>query len=90
MNKTIITVLGKDSIGIIAGVCNYLANANINILDLSQTITGDIFNMMIVADITKSDKKFAEISEELKPLGDKLGVQIKMQREDIFNSMHRI
>ena len=90
MKKTIITVLGKDQVGIIAGVCNYLAENDINILDLSQTITGDIFNMMIVANITGSKKKFAQIADEIEDVGKGLGVQIKMQQEDIFNSMHRI
>lgn len=91
MKKTVITVLGKDQVGIIAGVCNYLAENSVNILDLSQTIMDGIFNMVMIVDIATSPVSFPELSEGLKKLGEeKLGVQIKMQLEDIFEAMHRI
>lgn len=91
MNKrAIITVVGKDTIGIIAKVCTYLADRNINILDISQTIVQGFFNMMMIVDITGMDTDFATVSDELNSIGDKTGVQIKCQREEIFNKMHRI
>ncbi len=90
MKKTIITVIGKDTVGIIAKVCVYLANNNINILDISQTIVQDFFNMMMIVDTNQSAKPFNEISEELGQIGEEIGVKIRCQREDIFNKMHRI
>lgn len=88
--KGIITVLGKDRVGIIAKVCTYLADKNINILDISQTITHGYFNMMMVVDLMENKVKFDEVYEELKDLGLEIGVDIRLQREDIFDSMHRI
>ncbi len=90
MNKSIITVVGKDAVGIIAKVCTYLSNNMCNIEDISQTITGGFFNMMMVADFSKSPKKFSEISHELKQVGDEIGVSIHVQKEEIFDQMHRI
>lgn len=90
MNKTIITVVGKDTIGIIARVCMYLAENKINILDISQTIVQDYFNMMMIVDMQACEKAFEEISNDLGEIGQELGVQVKCQREDIFNKMHRI
>ena len=90
MKKTIITVVGKDTVGIIARVCTYLADNDINILDISQTIVQDFFNMMMIVDRTHSRKHVLETAEELEKLGEEIGVIIKCQREDIFNSMHRI
>ena len=90
MNKTIITVVGKDTVGIIAKVCTYLADNNINILDISQTIVQDYFNMMMIVDMNNSEKKFGTIADELEEVGKEIGVMIKCQQEDIFNSMHRI
>ena len=90
MEKTIITVVGKDQRGIIAGVCTYLAENGINILDITQTIVDDFFNMMMIVDVAEMKKSHATVAEELAALGDKLGVQIKAQREEIFNKMHRI
>ena len=90
MKKTIITVVGKDTVGIIAKVCTYLAENNINILDISQTIVQDYFNMMMIVDANNADKKIGNIADELEKLGEEIGVQIKIQQEDIFNSMHRI
>ena len=90
MKKTIITVVGKDTVGIIAGVCSYLAENNVNILDISQTIVQEYFNMMMIVDCNKASKPIYELSDDLDQLGEKIGVSIKMQHEDIFNSMHRI
>lgn len=90
MKKTVITVVGKDTVGIIAKVCTYLADNNVNILDISQTIVQDYFNMMMIVDANNSEKKFGQLSDEMEELGKSIGVQIKMQSEDIFNIMHRI
>lgn len=90
MKKTIITVVGKDTVGIIAKVCTYLADNQINILDISQTIVQGYFNMMMIVDTNQSKKDFGEIVEELTRLGESIGVIIKCQKEEIFNQMHRI
>lgn len=90
MNRTIITVVGKDTKGIIAKVCTYLADNNVNILDISQTIVQEYFNMMMIVDMTKMEKPFVLASDELTKLGESVGVQVKCQREEIFDVMHRI
>lgn len=88
--KCIITVLGTDKVGIIAKVCNYLAEVNINILDISQTIVGGYFNMMMIVDATDSTQPLETFSDKLEEIGKTLGVKITVQHEDIFNCMHRI
>ncbi len=90
MKKTIITVVGKDTVGIIAKVCAYLAENKINILDISQTIVQDYFNMMMIVDMDEAAKPFGEVADEIAKIGEEIGVIIKCQREDIFNKMHRI
>lgn len=90
MNKAIITVVGHDTVGIIAKVCTYLAENKINILDISQTIISGYFNMMMITDMSASAKDFGEVSDDLAAIGEGIGVIIKIQREDIFNGMHRI
>ncbi|MBN1165843.1 MAG: ACT domain-containing protein [Methanospirillaceae archaeon] len=90
MNKTIITVVGKDTVGIIARVCTYLADNQVNIEDISQTIVQGYFNMMMIADIGRSQKPFSEMVTELENLGEEIGVRIRCMREDIFTKMHRI
>lgn len=90
MQKTIITVVGHDTVGIIAKVCTYLADNNVNILDISQTIIDGFFNMMMITDTSASAKKHVELSDELQKLGDEIGVVIRCQREEIFTKMHRI
>ncbi len=90
MKKTIITVVGKDTVGIIAAVCTYLAENKVNILDISQTIVQEYFNMMMIVDCNKAAKPVHELADDLDKIGEKIGVKIKMQHEDIFNSMHRI
>ena len=89
VDKTIITVVGKDTVGIIAKVCTYLAENGVNILDISQTIVSGYFNMMMITDISGATKSFAAISDEMEKLGEEIGVVIKCQREEIFEKMHR-
>lgn len=83
-------MVGKDRVGIIAKVCVYLANNDINILDIAQTIVGGYFNMMMVVDIEKSSKSTDLVASELGQIGEEIGVQIKVQHEKIFEMMHRI
>ena len=88
--KGIITVVGKDRVGIIAKVCSFLSNEGINILDISQTIVQGYFTMMMIVDITETSDRLEGLAESLKTLGEEIGVQIKFQHEDIFNTMHRV
>ena len=90
MKKAIITVVGKDSVGIIAKVCTYLAENNMNILDISQTIVDGYFNMMMIIDLSKLEGDFTIANEELEKLGNGIGCIIRVQREEIFDNMHRI
>ena len=90
MQKVVITVLGKDKVGIMAKVCTYLADNGINILDISQTIVSGFFNMMMIADMGEGTKGFEEVRTELDELGQTIGVQVRIQREDIFDMMHRL
>ena len=90
MKKVIITVVGKDAVGIIAKVCTYLADNHVNILDISQTIVGGYFNMMMVADPAQSDKGTGQIADDLDEIGKSMGLSIRVMGEDIFNAMHRI
>ncbi len=90
MNRTIITVVGKDTVGIIAKVCTYMADHQINILDISQTIIQGFFNMMMIVDTSKMTVDYSTMTDEIVRLGEQTGVQIKCQREEIFDKMHRI
>ena len=90
MKKCIVTVVGKDTVGIIAKVCTYLAESKINILDISQTIVQGYFNMMMIVDVTSLDKDFKVVCDELDKLGEEIGVNIRCQREEIFEKMHRL
>lgn len=90
MKKTIITVVGKDTVGIIAKVCTYLAENKINILDISQTIVQGYFNMMMVVDTQGMTKQHGDMADDLDRLGEEIGVVIKCQKEEIFDKMHRI
>ena len=90
MKKCIITVVGKEKVGISAKVCVYLAETNINILDISQTIVDGYFNMMAIVDVTNSTKEIASVAQELEGLGFSIGVNIHCQREEIFEKMHRL
>lgn len=89
-NKTIITVVGKDTVGIIAKVCTYLSENGVNVLDISQTIVSGYFNMMMIVDMTKVAKSFADCQKDLDVLGEEIGVSIKCQKAEIFDMMHRI
>ena len=90
MKKTIITVVGRDTVGIIAKICTYLAENQVNILDISQTIVKEYFNMMMIVDMQRSEKDFGTLAEELEQIGEHIGVPVKRQHEDIFTKMHRI
>ncbi|MDC7280056.1 ACT domain-containing protein [Butyrivibrio fibrisolvens] len=89
-NKVIITVVGKDTVGIIARICTYLAGSGVNVLDITQTIVQGFFNMMMIVDINAATKSFDDVQKDLETLGEEIGVQIKAQKEDIFNAMHRL
>lgn len=88
--KAIITVVGKDTIGIIAKVSAYLSENHVNILDISQTIVSGFFNMMMIVDVRVMEKAFTDCQKDLDEIGAQLGVSIKCQREEIFEKMHRI
>ena len=88
--NAIVTVLGQDKVGIIAAVCNRLANYNVNILDISQTILQGAFTMVMAVDVSKSTASFGELGRGLDDLGAEMGLSIRIQREEIFNAMHSI
>ena len=88
--KSVITVIGADSVGIIARVSAFLAKHNINIVDISQTTENNRFLMVMLVDMKNSDISFSETSGSLKDLGDSIGQKITMRHEKVFNSMHRI
>lgn len=90
MSKSIITVVGKDTVGIIAKICTYLANNQANVEDISQTIVQGYFNMMMIVDTERISIPYAEMVTGLEQIGDDIGVKIRCQREDIFTKMHRI
>ncbi len=90
MNKAIITVVGHDTVGIIARVCTYLSDSHVNVLDISQTIIDGFFNMMMIVDYTNSTVDFSELNSHLEALGKEIGVNVHCQREEIFTKMHRI
>ena len=90
MSKIIITIVGKDRVGIVAKTCNYLADNQMNILDITQTILQDYFNMMMIVDISRAEKSFDDMARELSEVGESIGVAIRCQREELFTSMHRI
>lgn len=88
--KAAISVLGKDRVGIIAGISTVLAECNVNILDLSQTIMQDLFTMVMMVDVSGANVSFTELARRLEQKGLELGLQVRIQHEDIFKSMHRI
>ena len=88
--KAVISVLGKDKIGIIYNVTSVLAEYEINILDINQTIIQDYFSMVMIVDLTKCSIKFEEIQNKLEKKGQEIGLSIRIQHEDIFNSMYKI
>ena len=88
--KAIVTVVGKDQVGIIAGVCNMLAAENINVLDISQTVMQGYFTMMMMVDLSQCQTPFDQLDAALKHFGEGRGLSIRVQREDIFDAMHKI
>ena len=88
--KAIVTVVGKDAVGIIAGVCVELANYNVNVLDISQTVMQGYFTMMMVVDVSGSNLPVVELAQKLEEKGKEMGLSIRLQREDIFEAMHRV
>ncbi len=88
--RAIVTVIGKDTVGIIANVCSLLADHQVNILDISQTVMQEYFTMIMLVDTAACTLSFSELSDLLKSDGEKRGLTIRIQREDIFNAMHRI
>ena len=88
--RAIVTVVGKDQVGIIANVCTRLASYNINILDISQTVIDGYFNMIMITDISGSTKPLAEIAAAMAEEGKEHGMVVRLQREDIFDAMHKI
>lgn len=88
--KAIVTVIGRDQVGIIAAVCTRLSEKNVNVLDISQTILQEYFTMVMLVDTAACDKSIVEISQLLEQAGQERGLSIRIQREDIFNAMHRI
>ena len=88
--RAVITVLGCDRVGIIAAVTAILAETNTNILDISQTILADIFSMIMIVDLASANLPLADLQQRLHEKGSALGVEVKLQREEIFRSMHRV
>ena len=88
--RAVVTVIGRDKKGIIARVSNHLADAGVNIEDISQTVLQDYFAMIMLVDISKSRQRIAELSEGLEGMGREIGVSIRIQHEDVFNIMHKI
>ena len=88
--KAIVTVVGKDQVGIIAAVCVKLAQYNVNVLDISQTVMQGYFTMMMVVDVSACTVPLAELVVLMEQMGNEKGLSIRLQREDIFEAMHRI
>ena len=88
--KSFITVIGKDTVGIIAYIANILADRNVNILDINQTVMEEMFTMIMMVDTAELNCSFSELSKKLDEYGKSAGLSVRIQREDIFNSMHRI
>lgn len=90
MKKAVVTVLGKDRVGIIAAVSVALAELNVNVLDISQTIVSEFFTMVMVVDASAASGPFAAIEAKLATVGQQLGMEIRIQRTEIFDAMHRL
>ena len=88
--KAIVTVVGKDAVGIIAAVCVQLASYNVNVLDISQTVMQGYFTMMMAVDVTGCPIPLAELAKSMEEKGKEMGLSIRLQREDIFEAMHRV
>ena len=88
--KAVVTVVGKDQVGIIASVCTQLAAFNVNVLDISQTVMQGYFTMMMVVDVSASTMPVAELAKQMEEIGKEKNLSIRLQREDIFEAMHRV
>ncbi len=88
--KAVVTVVGKDRVGIIASVCSHLAKWQINVLDISQTVMEGYFTMMMVVDTSASPIPLAELAQKIEEAGREMNLSIRLQREDIFDAMHRV
>lgn len=88
--KAVVTVVGKDRVGIIAAVCTELASYNVNVLDISQTVMQGYFTMMMVVEVSGCALPLAELCKAMDAKGAEMGLSIRVQREDIFNAMHRV
>ena len=88
--KAVVTVVGKDRVGIIANVCTALAGFQVNVLDISQTVMQGYFTMMMATEISECNVPVAELAKRMEEIGKEMGLSIHVQREDIFQAMHRI
>lgn len=88
--KAIVTVVGKDRVGIIAQVCTQLAAYNVNVLDIRQSVLQEFFTMMMIVDVEKANLPLAQVAQELEEKGKQMGLSIRLQRQDIFDAMHQI
>ena len=88
--KAIVTVVGKDRVGIIASVCTKLAQYNVNVMDISQTVMQGYFTMMMVTDVSECNVSVADLAKQMDAAGQEMGLSIRVQREDIFQAMHRV
>ena len=88
--KAIVTVVGKDQVGIIAAVCVKLAEYNVNVLDISQTVMQGYFTMMMAVDVSGSTVPLAQLAQDMEQKGREMNLSIRLQREDIFEAMHRV
>src|SRR5437763_13657633 len=88
--RAIVTIIGSDRVGIIAGIANVIADANVNILDISQSVIREFFTMIMMVDLGEAKITFEELSERLAKKGAELSVRVEIQREEIFKAMHRI
>ena len=88
--KAVVTVVGKDQVGIIAGFCAHLASFNVNVMDISQTVMQGCFTMMMIVDVSECNVSLADLIRKMDEEGKKMGLSIRIQREDIFQAMHRI
>ena len=90
MSRAIVTIIGSDRVGIIAGIANVLSDANVNILDISQSVIREYFTMIMMVDFSGAPGSFEELRKALDAKGGQLGVKVEIQREEIFQTMHRI
>ena len=90
MSRAIVTIIGSDRVGIIAGISNVIADAGVNILDISQSVIREFFTMIMMVDLASASVSFDELRKRLVEKGEQLGVRVEIQREEIFQAMHRI